>query len=306
MRGLCVAVALSLFAGSSFGQAQNSSVADPASALTAALAAACRADQFEFSNYLTPASAAAFRALAPDKREAFVKRFSLSDSAGRALVSTSTENHPVLHCQTAGGTAEFRLGETRSDDNLAWITVDAKDSSETTFGLVKQNGAWRLLSLGLVLLDVPQLSKQWGEEDLAARENAALSVLRSLAAAVESYRRAYGKLPDSLAQLGPAPQNGISPDQANLIDADLAAGAEAGYEFRYRIASAGDPSSTDATFEITAAPAKYGDAGHRSFFLDAAGKLHAADKRGALAEQSDPLIEPPADSAGAPAASPPS
>jgi hypothetical protein len=289
MRSLCVALALSFFAGSSFAQTQNNSTADPASALTAALAAACRADQSDFSNYLTPASAAAFRALSPDRRAAFLKRFSLSDSAGRALVSTSTENHPVLHCQTAGGTAEFRLGETRLDDNLAWIAVDAKDSSETTFGLVRQNGAWRLLSLGLVVLDVPQLSKQWDAEDVAAREAAALSILDSLVEAIGSYRRAYGKLPGSLAELGPAPQNGISPDLANLVDANLAAGEEGGYKFRYRIASAA--SSSDATFEITASPASYGEAGHRSFFFDTAGKLHAADKHGALAEESDPLVE---------------
>ena len=277
MRGFCVTVAFCfvflLLAGNSFAQAQNNPAADPASALTAALAAACRADQAEFSNYLMPASAAVFRALTPDKREAFVKRFSLSDSAGRALVSTSTENHPVLHCQAPSGTAEFRLGETRLDDNL-------------------------------VVLDVSQLSKQWDQEGLAARENAALSVLQSLAAAVESYRRAFGKLPDSLVQLGPAPKDGVSPDQANLIDSNLASGAEAGYKFRYRIASAGEASSSDATFEITAAPAKYGDAGHRSFFLDAAGKLHGADKHGALAEESDPLVEPTPDAGNSSASVP--
>jgi len=157
--------------------------------------------------------------------------------------------------------------------------------------LVREGGEWRLLSLGLLLLNIPQLSRQWAEDDLAAREESAISALRDLAAALESYRRAYGKLPESLAQLGPAPKGEISADQASLVDEHLAAGHDGAYQFRYRIVSrAGEDS---AVFELVAIPDAYSKTGRRSFLLDTAGKLHAADKAGAVATADDPLIPSP-------------
>ncbi|MBZ5696203.1 MAG: hypothetical protein LAN36_12685 [Acidobacteriia bacterium] len=163
------------------------------------------------------------------------------------------------------------------------------NSEETRFGLVREAGGWRLLSLGLVLLDIPQLSKQWAESDLAAREDAALETLRGLADAVDSYSRAFGRLPDTLAQLGPAPKDEVSPEQASLINEHLAAGSAGGYRFRYRITNPiggeGDP-----TFELSAAPEDYGKTGKRSFLLDSAGKFHAADKHGDMATTADPEL----------------
>jgi type II secretory pathway pseudopilin PulG len=194
----------------------------------------------------------------------------------------------VLRCQAPEQTVEFRFGEVRSHENLAFIPVTVVDSEETEFGLVRENGGWRLLSLGLVLLDIPQLSKQWDAQDLAAREDAAVAALRGLADAIQSYRRAFGKLPESLAQLGPAPKNEISPEQASLVNEHLAAGSEGGYQFRFRIVPAANDS--DATFELTATPNDYGKTGQRSFFLDGAGKLHGADKRGTVAAPDDPLV----------------
>ena len=162
------------------------------------------------------------------------------------------------------------------------------DGQQTQFGLVRENGGWRLISLGLVLLDIPQLSKQWAESDLAAHEEAAVATLRGLADAIETYRRAYGKLPDSLAQLGPAPKDQISPEQASLVNEHLAAGSTAGYRFRYRIVSSSE--AGNETFELAAVPEAYGKTGRRSFLMDAAGKIHAADKHGELATADDSLV----------------
>lgn len=282
----CAVLLFFLHPGSALAQEGNET--DPVAALSAALGAACRSNQAQFANYLTADSASAFRALPPQQRSALLKRFSLADGTGKLLASTDDRGHTVLRCEAPEQTVEFRLGEVRSRENLAFIPVSVVDSQQTEFGLVRENGAWKLLSLGLLILDIPQLSKQWAGQDLADQEDAAISTLREIAEAVRSYRRAFGKLPDALSQLGPAPKNEISPDQAALLSADLAAGSAGGYHFRYRILPA--EVDTEATFELAATPDKYGQTGKRSFFLDGAGKVHAADKQGAVAQPADPLI----------------
>jgi hypothetical protein len=102
------------------------------------------------------------------------------------------------------------------------------------------------------------------------------------------YQRAFGKLPESLAQLGPAPKDQISPDQAALVPADMALGRQGGYIFRYRISP--DANGNDNDFELAATPEAYGRPCKRSFFMDIAGKVHGDDKRGKVATVDDPLI----------------
>ncbi len=269
-------------------RAQDGRETDPAASLAAALAAACRANEAQFENYLTADNAAAFRDLPQDQRTAFLKRFSLADEAGKPLISSDDKNHTVLRCQAQEGTAEFRFGDVRAHENLAFVPVTVVNGEKTEFGLVREGSGWRLLSLGLVLLDIPQLSKQWAEGDLAAREDAAISTLRDLAGAIQRYRRAWDKLPDSLAQLGPAPKDEISPDQASLVNEHLAAGSDGGYRFRYRIVPGAQEDET--SFELAAMPDEYGKTGRRSFFFDADGKVHGADKHGEVATAEDPVI----------------
>jgi hypothetical protein len=269
--------------------AQEAHDSEPAAALSAALAAACRANAETFAKYLTADNATAFRAMPEDQRAAFMKRLSLSNEAGKPLISADPQQHTVLRCQTSGGSAEYRFGDTRVRENLAFISVTVPGSQASEFGLVRETGGWRLLSLGLLLLDIPQLSKQWLEQDVAARDDAVIQTLRGLADAIQTYVRSWGKLPESLSQLGPAPPDQISPEQASLVNEHLAAGSQRGYSYRYRIVPAPDGSET--AFELAAAPEDYGKTGRRSFFLDARGKVHAADKQGAIATSDDPPIE---------------
>jgi type II secretory pathway pseudopilin PulG len=269
-------------------RAQETPAADASTALSAALSAACRANETQFANYLTVENAAAFRALPGSQRVAFLRRFALTDDPGKPLASNDPLGHTVLRCEASKATIEYRFGDARVHENLAFIPVTVMNSDRTEFGLVRENGAWRLLSLGLVLLDIPQLAKQWDASDLAAREDVAVQTLRDLAAAIQSYNRAWGKLPESLAVLGPAPPGQISPEQAALVNANLAAGKQNAYLFRYRIDP--DPNGNDTRFELAAIPEKYGDNGRRSFFFDSEGKVHAGDKHGALAGPDDPLL----------------
>jgi len=268
--------------------AQDGRESEPVAALTAALSAACRANETQFENYLTVDNAAAFRTLPQDQRSAVLKRLSLGDEAGKPLLSSDDQNHTVLRCTAPEGTAEFRFGDVRTRENLAFIPVAVTDGEKTEFGLVRENGGWRLISLGLVLLDIPQLSKQWAESDLAAREDAVISDLRALNDAIQTYRRAFGKLPDSLSQLGPAPKDQISPDQASLVSDELAEGNDGGYRFRYRIVPGAQ--EDQSAFELAAMPNDYGKTGRRSFFVDASGKVHGADKHGDQATEDDPVI----------------
>ena len=281
------ACATILFAAVSL--AQDSAESDPTTALVSTLSAACRANENQFARYLTADNAAAFRNLPQEQRTALLMRFSLTEDPGRPLLSSDPQNHAVLRCEAPKVTVEYHFGTPRVRENLAFIPVTVVNSEPTEFGLVRENGGWRLLSLGLVLFDVPQLSRQWAEQDLKKRERDAVEALRQLGDAVQTYRRAWGKLPESLAQLGPAPQDQISPDQADLVNEEIAAGSLGGYSFRYRILPS--PDGTDSSFELAATPQEYGTSGRRSFFRDAAGKIHSADKHGAVAAPQDPLLE---------------
>ena len=208
--------------------------------------------------------------------------------AGKPLLSADAEKHIVLRCRAENNTVEYRFGITRVQENLAFIPVAVVNSQQADFGMVREGGSWRLLSLGLVLFDVPQLAKQWAAADLATQEDTAIADLRALAEAIQTYRRAFGKLPESLEQLGPAPKDQISPEQAALVPADMAAGKHDGYVFRYRISP--DPNGNDNNFELAATPEAYPKPGKRSFFLDTAGKVHGDDKHGKVATVDDPLI----------------
>ncbi len=268
--------------------AQDGHETDPAVALTAALVAACRGNEATFANYLTADSAAAFSSLAADQRKQFLERFSFADEPGRPLISADDKSHTVVRCVAQEGTAEFRFGNARVHENLAFIPVSVVNSQDSEFGLIREGGGWRLLSLGLVMLDIPQLAKQWAEGDITAREDAAIANLRGMADAIHTYKEAWGKLPQSLEQLGPAPKDEISPEQASLVNEHLAAGSAGGYKFRYRIVGTGEDSPQ--SFEISATPEDYPKTGRRSFLLDSDAKIHAADHHGQVATIEDLTI----------------
>jgi len=283
-------------------QAQQPLPASPETSLSGALSAACREDAAAFANFLTSDNATAYRALPAPQRTALMKRFVLLEDPGRPLLSTSATGHPVVRCDAPGVAIEMRFGETRSRENLAFIPMEiplpGEPSRSITFGLVREGGNWKLLSVGLILLDIPSMAKQWEQADREAREEAAIAALRKLATALETYRRAYGKLPDALERLGPAPENGISPEAAGLVDAEISAGNKDGYAIRYRIVPAGgnlseEESNQAAKFELAATPVEYGKIGRRSFFLDSGGVLRGGDKQGAVATSADPRIGSP-------------
>ena len=298
---LLALAAIAVISGPSAVAQQQQANASPESALSDALSAACRQDSPAFANSLTADNAAAFRALPGAQRTAMMKRFVLLEEPGRVLLSTSGNGQKIVRCESPSYTTEMRLGETKLRENLAYVPMEipirGEDPRKITFGLVLESGNWKLLSVGLIMLDVLQMAKQWEQADLAASEDAAIADLRSVASALDTYRRAYGKLPDTLAMLGPAPPNGVSPESASLLDADLANGNKDGYTIRYTITPAAgslpeDEANKAETFSLASSPKEYGKTGRRSFFLDSSGILRGADKQGGIAGTTDPRIGP--------------
>src|ERR1700724_3523609 len=185
----------------------------PAAALRDVLQAACSQDATGFSRYLTARSKDSFERLAPAARVALMKRFVLLNVPGKATATANPAGRPIVRCETPDVTTEMSIGGTDTRDNLAFLPMELRDVTDSTgtnvrqisMGLVREDGEWRLLSIGVLLLDLPSLVIEWDAEEAEANEITALGNLRRLAEAVETYRRTYFRLPESLGNLGPPP-----------------------------------------------------------------------------------------------------
>jgi hypothetical protein len=281
----------------------------PAAALRDVLQAACTQSANEFSRYLTTRSKEAFERLAPAARVALMKRFVLLNVPGKATTTANPAGRPIVRCETPDLTTEMSIGGTDTRDNLAFLPMELRDVTDSTganvrqisMGLVREEGQWRLLSIGVLLLDLPSLEVEWDAEEAEANEITALGNLRRLAEAVESYRRTYFRLPESLGSLGPPPAVASAKntpaktlaairEHAGLVDEELASGNKDGYEFRIIIAGA-DTLGAPAKYQLSAIPSSYGRTGKRSFFRDTEGGWHGADHGGAVGSASDPVLQ---------------
>ena len=270
----------------------------PSAALRDAVKAACSQSQRDFSKFLTMRNAETFGTLTPAARVALMKRFVLLDEPGKPSLVTTPSGRPLVRCETPGGAAELQIGGAEVADNLAFLPVEVRDATDTVgsnvlhvkMGMVRENGEWKLLSVGLVLLDLPSLAAEWDAAEMESTERAAVDGLKRIADSVENYRRTYTHLPESLAKLGPPAHGTANADAAGLLDMELAAGAKNGYTFRYVIAGA-STLGAPAKFELAATPQTYGRTGRRSFFRDTNGGLHGADRQGAVGGANDPKVQ---------------
>lgn len=275
-----------------------SAAGGPIAALRDVLSAACSQSQNEFVRFLTARNKESFSRLSAGARVALMKRFVLLNEPGRALATTNASGRPTVRCETPAGAAEMQIGGAELRENLAFVPMELRDATDTTgtdvrrvtMGLVRENGEWKLLSLGLLLLDLPSLEMEWDRAEIQPNERGAIEALRKIAEAVEAYRRTYARLPESLANLGPPLHGTASGQAAGLVDSDLATGMKSGYAFRYVIVGASSLGA-QAKFELAATPLSYGRTGLRSFFRDAGGGLHGADRQGAVGNEMDSRVE---------------
>jgi hypothetical protein len=271
----------------------------PAAALRDALFAACSQSQDTFVKFLTAQNADAFTRLTPAARVALMKRFVLLSQPGKPSVTQDPSGRPTVRCETPAGAAELQIGGAEITDNLAFLPVEEREATDTVgadairikMGVVRENGEWKLLSVGLLLLDLPALAVEWDAAEMESTERAAVEELKKIAAAIEGYRRTYSHLPESLDKLGPAPAGmRNNAEVAGLLDSGAAAGWKNGYKFRYVIMGA-NAVGAPARYELAATPETYGRTGRRSFFRDASGGLHGADRQGAVGSAADPKLE---------------
>lgn len=295
----CVSFVPAAFAqeSSSNPAAQATASGSPAAALRDLLSAACSQSQGEFEHFLTARNKASFTHMTPAARVAFMKRFVLLNEPGKPSVTTNPSGRPTVRCDTPAGAAEIQIGGADTRDNVAFLPVKLQDATDLSsadavqvnMGLVREDGEWKILSLGVVLLDLPSLELEWDSAEAGQNEMSAIAALKNLAQAVEEYRRKYLRLPDALANLGPALHGPASAESAGLADSDISTGAKNGYSFRYVIVGA-STLGAPAKFELAATPLVYGRTGRRSFFRDATGNLRGADHQGSVGSASDPVL----------------
>ena len=303
----CLLVAADCFAQESSAKpvpntASSAAVASapggPASALGSVLAAACSQNQAEFTRFLTVRNQETFSRMTAAARVALMKRFVLLDEPGKATTSANPAGRPIVRCETPGATTEMQIGGADVRDNVAFLPLELRDVADSTgasarqinMGLVREEGQWKVLSLGVLLLDLPELEVEWDESEIDATEKDALQSLKAIANAIESYRGKYVHLPESLARLAPPQHGAPSINAAGLLDAELAKETKNGYTFRYVIVGGSDVGAP-AKYELSATPLHYAQTGRRSFFRDSQGVLHAADHQGAVGSESDPKVE---------------
>jgi hypothetical protein len=277
---------------------ESSSVDDPAAVLRNILVASCSQDTKRFSAYLTSRNSAAFAAMATASQAALLKRFVLVDQPGTPQTDTDKSGNLLVRCATTSVTTLLQIGKPEIRDNVAYLPLtvsDAKDPSaadsrRVVMGLVRENDHWKLLSLGLLLLDLPTLAEEWDRQQIQSNETSAVASIKELAAAIEKYRVTYTHLPKTLAELGPPKTGAAKSENAGLVGFDLASGRKDGYFFRYVIVGASDLGAP-AVYELAAIPVEYGRTGMRSFFRDNNGLIHGGDHQGAVGTTVDPKVD---------------
>ena len=236
--------------------------------------------------------------MTPQARLALMKRFVLLNEPGKPTASANPAGRPIVRCQTPDVTTEMQIGGADLRDNVAFLPMEIRAATDTTgsdahqitLGLVREDGEWRLLSLGLLLLDLPALEVEWDVAEMETTERNAIEALNQVGKAIEAYRNKYSRLPESLANLGQPLHGAANGEAAGLLDSDLANGIKNGYAIRYVIVGA-STLGAPAKYELAATPQQYGRTGRRSFFRDSKGELHAADRRGAVGSETDPKLE---------------
>jgi hypothetical protein len=278
--------------------AQDGGGNNPQTVLRDVLSAACAQKDADFGRALTARNADAFLHLTAAARSKFLKRFVLLDEAGEPRVETGTDGTLQVSCVTPRVTTVMEIGKPEIHDNLAYISLIVRDSTDTALlsarrvvmGMVREQGQWKLLSLGLLLLDLPTLGEEWDRAEMKSNEESAAAHMKELAKAIEEYRKTYTRLPDELSWLGP-PESGVAKaEKAGVVSKDLAAGQLDGYTYRYVVVGA-STTGAPAKYELAAIPTDYGRTGGRSFFLDSAGVLHAAERKGAVGSITDPKVD---------------
>jgi hypothetical protein len=160
-----------------------------------------------------------------------------------------------------------------ADDARNLITRLSTNPQPVTYSL-SNDGLGSLHELrvprSIVALAIAGMATQQNPPEAARNEQTAMSVLWRIASAERQYKEKTGAGYGSVEQL----------IEAELLSREAL--EPGGYKIDLRLTAEG--------FEATAVPAEYGKTGRLSFFMDQTGEIHGADRGGAVASASDPLI----------------
>ena len=126
-----------------------------------------------------------------------------------------------------------------------------------------------LIVVGIILIIAAIAEPKLLSAKVAAKETSAVSSLRTMTAACETYANTYGGFPPALSNLGPSAAP--DPTAADLVDAGLASGYKSGYNFTLAGGSP-DGNGNLMTYTINANPAS-SSTGNRYFYVDQAGVI---------------------------------
>jgi len=168
------------------------------------------------------------------------------------------------------------------------IPIPGEASRSITFGLVREGATGKPLSVGLILLDIPSMEKQWEQADLEARENDASPLSASLPLRLR-HTRAYGKLPDALDTLALRHRVEYRLKRPTWSTRTYLRETKADMRFDTGIVPAGGNLSEEEAnrrqkFELAATPVEYGKTGRRSFILDSAESCVEPTSEGSVAD----------------------
>src|SRR5260370_17247187 len=137
--------------------------------------------------------------MTPLARVALMKRFVLLKEQGRPTAPANPAGRPMLRCQTPDVTEEMQIGGAELRDNIAFLPMELRGATDTTganvhqitMGMVREEGEWKLLSLGLLLLDLPALEVEWDAAEMESTERDAIEPLKNVSPPLQTNPTQY-------------------------------------------------------------------------------------------------------------------
>jgi len=153
-----------------------------------------------------------------------------------------------------------------------------------------------LIVLGVLLVLTVIIIPNVAGMKISANENSAIASLRAIYESEVQYQSTYpaNGFACSLNTLGGPHTGAPSPQQARVLQSDLASGRKSGYVFAI-VNCAGKPGTNSpgtnsqeqyTSFEVTAVPQEPGKTGHRGFCIDQQGETKADQAGGTNCTQS--------------------
>jgi len=187
--------------------------------------------------------------------------------------------------------------DTRLRANLAlspWRSrFRVRPPGRSTFGLVREGGKWKLLSVGLILLIFLRWRSNGKTADLEARRDDAIAALPSLHCAGEHTGGPTEKLPGRADTLGPAHRvdiaRGGQPGRRGPICGKQKADMRSVQNRASRRQPVRGEANQAAKFELAATPVEYARR-PAVFYSDSGGILRGTDKRVLSRLSADPRM----------------